>query len=92
MYKGYRVEERIIHDYQCPETALVLDAPCGCNACNDHVQSGHEQCSASPDVLLDDPNVYKRLETGWGWFWGYCGPDKYVDKWLDIDTEDEDEE
>jgi len=83
MYKGYRVEERIIHDYQYPETALVLDAPCGCEACNDHVQPGHGQCSTSPDVLLDDPNVYKRLETGWGWFWEYRGPAGNVDEWLE---------
>jgi len=72
-YAGYDVKEVVIHDYEHPETALVLiGAPCGCRACVDKVQPGHFACSTSPLHLMDDNNVCARLE-GSKWFWEYVG-------------------
>lgn len=88
MYKNYYVQEEIIHDYEYPETALVLVAPCGCSACEERVQPGHECCSSSPEDLRDDLNVMPRLE-GRRWFWEYIGPRENVDEWLEWDDDGE---
>lgn len=91
MYKGFNVSERIIHDYQVPETAVVIDAPAGCAQCQEAgaqcqeagaVQPGHEQCGVIPEVLANDINVFPRLETGVGWFLEFVGDQQAVDKWL----------
>ena len=50
MYKGYVVTEEVIRD-EYPETALVVQAPCGCQACEDEVQPGHPYCDVSPIEL-----------------------------------------
>ena len=71
-YKGYTVVEEVIHDYEFPETALVLAASCGCQVCQDEVQEGHFACGTSPEDLRNDPNVFPRLE-GNRWFWEYTG-------------------
>ena len=72
IYKGYEVVKEIIHDYEYPKTALVVIAPCGCQACEDKVQEGHFACFTSPEDLRSDPNVYPRLEES-RWFWEYIG-------------------
>lgn len=87
MYKGYRVDEEVIHDYQYPETAYVIQAPCGCAACCDEVQPGHLYCSTSPDELADAEHAFRRLETGRGWFWQYTGPIENVDTFLESEEE-----
>lgn len=83
MYKGYAVAEEIIHDYEYPETAIVLDAPCGCYACDEEVQAGHFACSCSPAELTNDENVSRRLDNS-RWFWVYRGPPKNIDSMLEV--------
>ena len=82
MYKGYEVHEEVIRDYEFPETAFVLCAPCGCTACEDSVQPGHFACSTTPSELRDDENVFPRLE-GNRWFFEYFGPLDAVDSFLE---------
>ncbi len=81
MYKGYLVTEEIIHDYQFPETAFVLNARCGCRACEDEIQEGHFACNTTPADLRNDNNVYFRLENN-RWFVEYVGDIKNVDRFL----------
>lgn len=82
-YKGYEIHEVVLHSYAiADDTAVVLDAPCGCMACEEQVQPGHFQCSTSPDDLKDDPNVTARLDSRLGWFWEWRGPNSAVDSWL----------
>jgi len=88
MYKGYTVTEEIIHDYEHPETAFVLSAPCGCAACEDEVQAGHFACSTSPEELRGDPEVFPRLENG-RWFWQYYGSIENVDSFLEDGDENQ---
>ena len=82
MYKGYTVTEKIIHDYQFPEVAFVLNASCGCSACKDKVQPGHFACDTTPIELRNDKNVFARLENNC-WFFEYCGPIENVDSFLE---------
>lgn len=82
MYKGYYVREEVIRDYQFPETAFVIDAPCGCPACEENVQPGHFACSSPPEGLCGDENVFPRLENN-RWFFEYVGPLDAVDSFLD---------
>lgn len=84
MYKGFTVRERVIHGYQVPQTAIVIDAPAGCSQCQDcgFVQSGHEQCGVIPESLANDENVFPRLETGIVWYLEFVGDLQYVDTWL----------
>ena len=86
MYKGYKVREIILHDYQHPETAVIIDAPCGCEQCQElqKVQPGHSLCSLMPDDLVDDPNVYPSLDDSHGWILYFVGDNEYVDEWLEI--------
>jgi len=82
MYKGYKVKETVIHDYEHPATELVVLAPCGCYGCDDGWKSGHAYCSASPDALINDNQVQRRYDSSYGWFWVYLGPSENVDSFL----------
>lgn len=83
-YKGYRVTEEIIKDYEKPLTDIVLCAPCGCQACEEQVQPGHFACSPSPEELVNDVNVSPTFESN-QWYWSYHGPSENVDEWLEVD-------
>lgn len=88
MYKGYKVVEEVVNDYQHyqhPEINMVLQAPCGCIACESEVQSGHFACSTSPAELTRDHNITAVLNNN-RWYWVYYGPDKNVDEWLESDV------
>lgn len=84
MYKGYTVREEIIHDYEYPDCEIVVNAPCGCPACDKQVQEGHFACSSSPEELVNDENVSRRLDNN-RWFWVYHGPVENVDERLKIE-------
>lgn len=86
MYKGYRVQEVILHDYEYPETVVVVDVSCGCHQCNElgSVQSGHGICGVIPSNLLEDENVFARLDSSRGWFVEFIGDNKFVDEWLTL--------
>ncbi len=81
MYEGYNVTQQIIKDYQFPLVDLVLQAPCGCQACEDQVQPGHTICETSPTKLRDNNNVTPVLQDN-RWYWSYHGPTSNVDEWL----------
>jgi hypothetical protein len=82
MYKGFRVEEVILHDYEYPLKAVLIDAPCGCRQCEEvgEVQIGHSQCGIIPLELQGDPSVSARLEHGWGWVLEFVGSTDYIDR------------
>ena len=84
MYKGYKVVEEIIKDYEYPQIEFVLRAPCGCQACKDEVQPGHFACSRTPAKLQEDENISATLEGG-RWYWRYFGPEENVDSFLAAD-------
>jgi hypothetical protein len=64
MYKGYETNEEVISG----SVIEVIEAPCGCMACEDQVQPGHFACSTSPVELRSDPNVQAVLvDSRWIW-------------------------
>jgi len=81
MYKGYRVVEEVIKGYDYPQVDIVVQAPCGCQACEDQVQPGHSDCNTSPSSLKGDKNV-SPFNDG-RWYWSYHGPVENIDEWLD---------
>jgi len=81
MYKGYRVVEEIIKDYEYPQVDIVVQAPCGCLACEEYVQPGHTYCDAQPTRLVGDNNVTPVFSDN-RWYWRYHGPHEFVDAWL----------
>lgn len=88
MYKGYKVTEEVIKDYENPLVDLVVQAPCGCQACEEHVQPGHPYCNPSPPELVGDDNITPLLDNN-RWYWGYYGPPELVDEWLKGETTDD---
>ncbi|MCP5016933.1 MAG: hypothetical protein GY938_16945 [Ketobacter sp.] len=74
----------VLHDWEVPEMAVLIDAPTGCSQCEEagQVQPGHSQCGVTP-ALTNDSNVYPRLEQGWGWILEFIGDDEHVDEWVD---------
>jgi hypothetical protein len=89
MYKGYSVREVVLHDYETPETAVIIDAPAGCSQCQDEgqVQPGHSLCALIPDELAGDENIYPSLDSTHGWIMYFSGPDEHVDEWLEAPKE-----
>lgn len=89
-YKNFVVNEVILHDYQYPETAILINAPSGCPECNSKgvVQPGHSQCDIIPKSLIGDDKIFPRLEQGWGWILEYIGNNKSVDEWLPDEIEE----
>ena len=81
MYRGFTVIQEVINDYPQPCTDLVVQADCGCQACENKVQPGHPICNSSPKELVEDPNVSAIFDNG-RWYWSYHGPLENVDKWL----------
>ena len=48
----------------------IVDAPCGCPACNNGVQPGHFACNTSPAEMLRaeaDGAAIRVYADGWGW-------------------------
>ena len=84
MYKNYTVREVILNDYQTPETAVVIDVPCGCNQCQDldEVQPGHFACGLLPESLRNDENIFPRLNRN-EWLAEFVGDYSHVDEWLE---------
>lgn len=84
MYKGYKVREIILNDYQVPETIIIIDASCGCIQCDEYgeIQQGHFACGLLPETLRGDKNIFPRLEHG-EWFAEFIGGAEHVDEWIE---------
>jgi len=88
MYKGYKVREIILNDYQVPETIVIVEGvSCGCQQCQEagKIQPGHFACGLLPDELQNDGNIYPRLERG-EWYVEFAGDNEDVDEWLELEA------
>lgn len=57
--------------YTVQKDGSLLDAPCGCYACDEQVQQGHCYCDVPTVELLaaEDAGKIRRQLDNAGWYW-----------------------